>query len=178
MAQFNCPICDQGFEQKSRFDRHMMTSHPEQAPSAADLEQALEGIEYPKKLDELIRYAREKVGDEIAELLEQFPDGEYRDAAEVSRALGEVKSKQAKPSYQPSKKGGQEAMKSTSAASVAQAFEGIDFPKSKEELEEYAKDRASGEAMKIISRFGSKTYRDMSDIAKEVGAVTSPDSSN
>lgn len=177
MAQFNCPICNEGFDQKSRFDRHMMTSHPEQAPSAADLEQALKGIEYPGKLEDLIRHAEERAGDEITELLNQLPDREYRDAAEVSRALGELKSKQPKPSHQPSRKGGREAMNSASAASVAQAFEGIDFPKSKEDLEAHAKDRASDEIMEIISRFASKTYRDMSDIAKEAGAVASRDSS-
>lgn len=31
--------------------------------------------------------------------------------------------------------------------------------------------------MEIIGRLHSKTYRDMSDIAKQVGQVTSPDSS-
>lgn len=93
MAQFNCPICEQGFEQKSRLDRHMLTSHPEPAPSAADLEQALKGIEYPMKLADLIRYARNKYDGGITELLEQLPERKYRDAAEVSRALGEVKSK-------------------------------------------------------------------------------------
>ncbi|MEP0824189.1 MAG: C2H2-type zinc finger protein, partial [Nitrososphaera sp.] len=47
MLQFTCEICGDGFEQKSRFDRHMETSHPERAPSAADLERALSGIQYP-----------------------------------------------------------------------------------------------------------------------------------
>jgi hypothetical protein len=33
--------CGQGFEQKSRLARHMHTSHPPSAPSAANLENAL-----------------------------------------------------------------------------------------------------------------------------------------
>lgn len=67
MAQFNCPICNQGFEQKSRFDRHMMTSHPEQAPSAADLEQALGEIQ---NLPEHVGYRQASGGGDIAGLIE------------------------------------------------------------------------------------------------------------
>ncbi|HKK03712.1 MAG TPA: C2H2-type zinc finger protein [Gammaproteobacteria bacterium] len=28
MAQFECPVCGQGFEQRSRLERHLRTSHP------------------------------------------------------------------------------------------------------------------------------------------------------
>ena len=41
MAQFTCSICGDGFEQKSRLQRHIETSHPPQAPSAADVEKVL-----------------------------------------------------------------------------------------------------------------------------------------
>ena len=36
-SQFTCQICCQGFEQKSRLERHILTSHPNPAPSAADV---------------------------------------------------------------------------------------------------------------------------------------------
>jgi hypothetical protein len=53
-AQFTCNICGDGFEQKSRLERHMATAHPPQAPSAADIEEALAGIHYPKTKEELV----------------------------------------------------------------------------------------------------------------------------
>jgi hypothetical protein len=42
-SQFICSICGDGYDQKSRLDRHMATSHPPSAPSAADVEKALAG---------------------------------------------------------------------------------------------------------------------------------------
>ena len=53
MPQFKCSICGDGFEQKSRLQRHIDTSHPPQAPSAADVEKVLAGIDYPKTKDGL-----------------------------------------------------------------------------------------------------------------------------
>ena len=36
MAQFECPVCSEGFEQKSALEHHMETSHPRRAMSAAE----------------------------------------------------------------------------------------------------------------------------------------------
>ena len=47
-SQFICTICGDSYDQKSRLDRHMATSHPPSAPSAADVERVLAGIHYPK----------------------------------------------------------------------------------------------------------------------------------
>jgi hypothetical protein len=54
MAQFTHSICGDGFEQKSRLERHMATSRPPRVPSASDVENVLAGIQYPKSKEGLI----------------------------------------------------------------------------------------------------------------------------
>lgn len=118
--QFTCTICAQGFEQKSRLQRHMDTSHPPSAPSAADMEKALSGIDYPKTKEELVEYVSRKIsviGDDVYNLIKSLPSRTYRDSAEVATALGELKSgkgfrtsKQVEKSEQPSRKGGKAAV--------------------------------------------------------------------
>jgi hypothetical protein len=92
MAQFTCSVCRDGFEQKSRLERHMATSHPPQAPSAADIERALSGIQYPKSKQDLVQYALQKlstIGQDLYELIKSLPSRTYRDSADVAVALGE-----------------------------------------------------------------------------------------
>jgi hypothetical protein len=148
-----------------------MTSHPERAPSAADLEKALAGIDFPKSKRELVEAARD-ADQAVLQILQGLPEKEYRDSAEVARALGEIRSHQDKPDYQPSKKGGAEAMKSVSAAKITSLFAGIRFPASDKDLKRYARDKAGEAEMAVIEKFHHKTYRDMSDVAKEMGRVT------
>src|ERR687885_2341799 len=95
MSQFTCSICGDGFEQKSRLERHIATSHPPQAPSAADVERALAGIRYPKTKEDLVQYVSQKVstiGQDLFDLIKSLPSRTYRDSADVAVALGELKS--------------------------------------------------------------------------------------
>jgi hypothetical protein len=94
-SQFTCPICGLGFEQKSRLERHIQSSHPPRAPSAADVEKTLAGIKYPKTKKELELYSSQKsfiIGEEVLKLIQSLPDRTYRNAAEVAIALCESKS--------------------------------------------------------------------------------------
>jgi hypothetical protein len=91
-SQFSCAICGQGFEQKSRLQRHMETSHPPSAPSAADVEKALSGIQYPKSKEGLVEYVSQKlatVGKDDFNLIKSLPNRIFRGSAEVAIALGE-----------------------------------------------------------------------------------------
>ena len=93
MAQFTCSVCGNGFEQKS-LERHLATSHPPQAPSAADIEKALVGIQYPKSKQDLVQYVSKlsATSQDIFDLVKSLPSSTYRDSAGVTVALDELKS--------------------------------------------------------------------------------------
>jgi Protein of unknown function (DUF2795) len=59
--------------------------------SPADVAKHLKGISFPAKQPDLIEHARkQKAGPEVIELLENLPDREYGDMADVMKGLGEV----------------------------------------------------------------------------------------
>jgi hypothetical protein len=191
-SQFNCVICGQGFEQKSRLERHMETSHPPSAPSAADLEKALAGIDYPKSKQDLIQYVSQKsstVGSDLVQLVESLPERNYRDSAEVAIALGEIKSgkgvriaEEVESKEPPSKKGGKVAAQVFSAATIAKVLSGIDFPKSKDGIKKYARNNLDNFGTKeqqqkpeavldLLDRIPEKRYNNMADVEREAARV-------
>jgi ubiquinone biosynthesis protein COQ9 len=189
-SQFTCQICGQGYEQKSRLERHMLTSHPEPAPSATDVEKALSGIRFPKSKDEIISYVTSrqvpKMKEELFNLIQNLPERTYRDSAEMAIAIGEIKSgkkirspKEVENTEPPSKKGGKRAMTSVvSAATLAKALSGIDLPQSKENIIKYVeKNRVKinkdmqQDILEIFKRLPKKDYKDMADIEKELSKI-------
>jgi hypothetical protein len=196
-SQFSCAVCGQGFEQKSRLERHMETSHPPRAPSAADVEKALAGIDYPKSKQELVQYASLKsstIGDDLIKLIQSLPERNYRDSAEVAIALGEIKSgKEIRPAEEieskesPSKRGGKVAAQVFSAATIAKVLSGIDFPKSKDGIKKYAQRNLTGVMTKkqqrlekgkpieaildLLDKIPERQYTDMADVERETARV-------
>ncbi|XKH59214.1 DUF2795 domain-containing protein [Halomonas sediminis] len=170
MAQFTCEICGAEFEQKSRYEQHMLTSHPKQAVSAADIEKALKGVEFPKKRSELVDTLSDEE-QEVRDIIQQLPDREYRDAAEVARAFGELRTHEKAPDTQPSKTGGQRAMQAPSAARFASLFAGMRFPANREQLIDHASSNASDQEMQTLEKFGDHSYRSMADVTKELEKV-------
>ena len=167
----------------------MDTSHPPSAPSAADLERALSGIQYPRTKEGLVQYVSQKlatVGKDVFDLIESLPNRTYRDSAEVAVALGELKSgkgfksaKKSEATEQPSKKGGKAAVRSSvSAASIAKALSGIDFPKTKDGLRQYAKKnifkvdiQGPTNILNVINQLPYRKYNNMADDEKSIGNI-------
>jgi hypothetical protein len=167
----------------------MATSHPERAPSAADIEKALSGIQYPRTKEELVNYASSQVSDkDLVNIINSLPSRIYRDSAEVAIALGEVKQKQGIRSAEevaqteaPGTKGGRVAAAATSsvsAATVAKVLSGVDFPKNKGHLRHYAqkhmKDVGVADPQRILSVIDSlpdQEYQNMADVEKSVGQL-------
>lgn len=170
MAQFTCEICGAEFEQKSLYERHMLTSHPKQAVSAADIEKALKGIDFPKTRSELVSTLSDDE-EEVHDIVSQLPNQEYRDAAEVARAFGELRTHKKAPHNQPSKSGGQRAVQAPSAARFASLFEGINFPANREQLINHAYQEASEQEMQALKRFGDHNYYSMVDVTHELKQV-------
>ncbi|GAB3030209.1 DUF2795 domain-containing protein [Bowmanella dokdonensis] len=173
MAQFTCEHCGQEFEQRSRYEKHLQTAHPPRAISAADLEEQISGIEFPCSRQTLVEQARQRHSDGIASLLTRLPDNHFRDAAEVARSLGELKSHKAKADVQPSKKGGKEALKRGSASHIASLFGGLKFPASAQKLRNYAQQQATDKDKQMLQQFREKQYQDMADVAREFGRIKS-----
>ena len=189
-SQFTCSICGDGFEQKSALERHMATSHPPSAPSAADIERVLSGIQYPKTKEDLVQYASQKastIGQELLDLIRSLPVRTYRDSAEVAIALGELKSgkevrtaKQVEETEKPSTRGGRAGVisSSISAATIAKVLAGIDFPKSKNDLKEYAMDHISKaqvgdteSVLNLLDELPAREYTNMADVEQEIGRI-------
>lgn len=175
MAQYVCEICGAGFDQKSRYERHMLTSHPRQAVSAADIEKALKGVGFPKTHSELVDAVSDEDRD-VRDIIARLPEREYRDAAEVARAFGELRSHEKAPDNQPSKTGGERAVQTSasapSAARFASLFAGMKFPARRDELERHARSKASAEEREILRKFGDHPYRSMADVTRELERVT------
>jgi Protein of unknown function (DUF2795) len=192
-SQFTCAVCGHGFEQKSRLGRHMETSHPPSAPSAADVEKALGGIDYPKSKQDLVQYVSQKsstIGLDLAQLIQSLPERNYRDSAEVAIALGEIKSgkgvrtaEEVESKEPPSKKGGKVAAQVFSAAAIAKVLSGIDFPKSKDGIKKYAQNNLDNFRTKetqqqkpeavldLLDRIPEKQYSNMADVEREAARV-------
>jgi hypothetical protein len=190
-SQFTCTICGDGYNQKSRLDRHMATSHPPSAPSAADVEKVLAGIRYPKTKRDLVQYTSQhfsKASKSLIELIKSLPERTYRDSAEVAIALGELKSakrvrsaKKVATSEKPSKRGGRAAVTSKliSAAGIANVLAGIKFPRSKYDLVKYAgyhlDNRAeveyTNEVLSLLNNLPTKEYSNMAEVEHEIGRL-------
>jgi hypothetical protein len=133
---------------------------------------------HPKKLSTISK--------DLFDLIESLPSRTYRDSAEVAVALGELKSgtkirseKEVEASEQPSKKGGKTAATSSiSAATIAKVLSGIDFPKTKNSIKEYAKKSISNIKVRdpdtildIMDRLPNREYNDMANLEKSISFV-------
>jgi len=63
------------------------------AVSAADVEKALAGIDFPKSRDEIVGYAGERLPPDspVLDAIRNLPEGTYRTASDVAQGFGEEK---------------------------------------------------------------------------------------
>lgn len=170
MPQFRCTTCGDGFSQLSQFNRHVQTSHPERAVSAADIAAALRGLNFPQHRDQLVQWASD-TAPAVAQVLQELPERAYRDSAEVTRGLGEIRSRTAASDHQPSRRGGQHAVHSSSATRVAHLLRGARFPMTATQLRDQVRGEASDEDMGILGCFRERSFSDMADVERELGHV-------
>lgn len=160
---YPCEICGKEFTDLSHYRRHLNTSHPQQAVSAADLARALSGANYPATTQELADYAEEQNADKgIMEILRDLPERSYRDAAEVEVGFQEsITGRQPASQQAPSQK----ALESTSAAAVASALKGIDLPARPTTLKKHAESSgADPEVVQAIASLPDRSYRDLAEV--------------
>lgn len=110
--------------------------------------------------------------------LKPLMKGTFPDKEEIPMAL-EVKqlSKEEYPGGKGGKVGGKvAATASTSAAGIAKMLSGIEFPKDKNELVDYAKEnkskvKSSDEIIEVIKELPDRKYHNMVDIEKALGEI-------
>ena len=63
------------------------------AVSAADVEKALAGIQFPKAKEEVVQYAASQLPEDspVLDALRKLPDGTYRTASDIAKGFGEEK---------------------------------------------------------------------------------------
>ena len=159
----------------------------------------MSGIDYPLTKEKVVNYARQKkvvetefMENELLKIVQSLPSRTYRDSAEITKALGEVKNnrrginskinemEEGEKGEQPSKKGGKVAVESSiSASAIAQSLSGIDFPKSKYEIQAYVKKssmvrmdkKRNEQIVNVLDKIKLKNYHNMAEIEREVGKV-------
>lgn len=163
--RFECEVCGQVFDARSKYRRHRETSHPPRAVSAADLEQSLAGVSFPAAPGDLVERARANdAGDQLVRVIEELPEREYRDAADLAKAFQEAvtgidRSGEPAPS--------QRSARGNSAAALAHALKGIDLPADRAGLLEHARSRDVSEALlDRIEAMPDREYRDFAEIEK------------
>lgn len=69
-------------------------------------------------------------------------------------------------------RGGRQAIKTGSAAGIAKALKGVDFPKNHSQLLDYAKSQeAQSEVIEVLEDLPEREFRDMADVEKAVAEV-------
>ena len=137
----------------------------------------------------MLQYALQKlstIGQDLFDLIKALPSRTYRDSADVAVALGELKSgremrseEEVAAAEQPGRKGGRTATTSSiSAAAIAKVLSGIDFPKRKDSLKEYAKKNIPNvevadpnAILNVIDRLPDREYNNMADVEKSIGSI-------
>lgn len=169
MPQFNCVICGEHFRHKSALESHLMVSHPVREITAADVEKAINGMEFPESKTGLIEAITQNGDQDIVPVIEAIPDRIYEDGAEVARALGEVRCRSARLATHDGES--VDSAHRPAIERIVSLFSGLPFPATADELRDYALLGGAAEDIAVLDRFSDGTYRDMTEVAEEVARL-------
>jgi hypothetical protein len=138
--------------------------------SPIEVQKALKDIDYPVNKEKLLQHAKKhQASEDVMRDLEELPDKEYTNAADVSK---EFKGDTGRGGRE-----GGEGISHRGAGSppieAQKALKGMDYPAGKQEIIKKARDNnAPQEVMQILEELPDKEYENAADVSKEFRGET------
>ncbi|WP_240664403.1 DUF2795 domain-containing protein [Methanosarcina sp. MSH10X1] len=138
--------------------------------SPIEVQKALKDMDYPANKEQLIQHAKKhKASNEVLEDLQDIPEKEYTNAADVSKEFKGDKGRSGREEG--------EGISHRGAGSppieTQKALKGMDYPAGKKEIIKKARDnKAPKEVIEILEDIPDREYENAADVSKEFRGET------